>query len=78
MPAMSAAQIANELDISRSYLYYLKNSGVINLNYNEGKPVWTAEVAEDIRKYMSSKKATVDKKTAPPYKTTKINNRRYL
>ena len=78
MATMTATQIADELDISHSYLYYLKNNGAFDLNYNDGKPIWSAEVVDEIKEYMSSKKTTDDKEVAPPYRTTKINNRRYL
>ena len=38
----SATQMAKKLDISRSYLYYLKEKGIIELEVNEkGKTLWT-------------------------------------
>lgn len=78
MNLMTATQIANKLDISRSYLYYLKNNGVFDLSYNNGKPVWSEEVIHKIKQYMSEKKVSEKKEVLPPYKTIKINNRRYL
>lgn len=79
MPTISATQIANELDISRSYLYYLKNNGAFELKKEDGKPVWSTELISEIRKYIESKKSTEEKEPIQlPYKTTKINNRRYL
>mgnify|MGYP002801727602 CR=1 FL=1 len=36
---MTATQIARELDISRSYLYYLKNNGAFQVELDEnGRP----------------------------------------
>ncbi|ONI45251.1 DNA adenine methylase [Candidatus Epulonipiscioides gigas] len=78
MAIITATQIANELDISRSYLYYLTNNGAFDLNYIEGKPVWSAEVINEIKKYLDSKKVTDEKEVISPYKVIKINNRRYL
>lgn len=76
----SATQIAKKLDISRSYLYYLKENGVIELEVNEkGRTVWTESVYNQLKEYI--KKCNSDEKQVianVPYKTTKINNRRYL
>ncbi len=76
----SATQMAKKLDISRSYLYYLKDSGVIELEVNEkGRAVWTDAVYHQLREYI--KKNNVEEKQEAvelPYKTTRINNRRYL
>lgn len=76
----SATQMAKKLDISRSYLYYLKENGVIDVAVNEnGKTMWTEEVYLKLKEYI--KKNSVAEKTEeiePPYRTIKINNRRYL
>ena len=76
----TATQIAKKLDISRSYLYYLKENGLIEIELNEkGRPMWTEEVYDRLKEYI--KKNNVEEKPevqALPYKTTKINNRRYL
>ncbi len=76
----SATQMAKKLDISRSYLYYLKDNGVIEIEVNEkGKTMWTEAVYHQLKEYI--KKNNILKKPEmieAPYKTTKINNRRYL
>ena len=76
----TATQIAKKLDISRSYLYYLKENGLIEIELNEkGRPMWTEEVYDRLKEYI--KKNNVEEKPEVqelPYKTTKINNRRYL
>ncbi len=76
----SATQIAKKLNISRSYLYYLKDNGVIEFEVNEnGRIMWTEEVYNRLKDYIK-KNNILEKKEAVelPYKTTKINNRRYL
>ncbi len=78
MTVLTATQIANELDISRSYLYYLKGNGVFELEYNNGKPVWSTSILDEIRIFLSNKKSIEPIEEKPSYKTTKINNRRYL
>ena len=76
----SATQMAKKLDISRSYLYYLKNNGVVEFEINEkGKIMWTEAVYHQLKGYI--KKNNIKEKhevVEMPYKTTKINNRRYL
>ena len=76
----SATQLAKKLDISRSYLYYLKDNGVVEVEISEnGRAIWTEEVFHQLKEYL--KKNNNAEKTEPfepPYKMTKINNRRYL
>lgn len=76
----SATQLAKKLDISRSYLYYLKDNGVVEVEISEnGRAIWTEEVFHQLKEYL--KKNNNAEKTEPfepPYKMTKVNNRRYL
>lgn len=75
----SATQIAKKLNISRSYLYYLKDSEIVNPEMGEnGRLVWTEAAVNQIYEYIQ--KGNIDKlsKDEPEYKTIKINNRRYL
>jgi len=76
----SATQMAKKLDISRSYLYYLKDNGVIELEVNEnGRIMWTEEVYHQLKEYIKKNNIPKEQKVVElPYKTTKINNRRYL
>lgn len=75
---MTATQIAKELDISRSYLYYLKNCGVLDIKFQKnGRPIWDNKILEQLKNYIKSKKVVCEK-IELPYKTIKINNRRYL
>ena len=49
----TATQIAKKLDISRSYLYYLKENGLIEIELNEkGRPMWTEEVYDRLKEYI--------------------------
>lgn len=78
----SATQLARKLDISRSYLYYLKDNGVIEVEINDnGRVIWNEEAYQKLSEYIKKNKANrfVDSKEIPKEcKTTKINNRRYL
>lgn len=78
----SATQLAKKLDISRSYLYYLKDNGVVEVEINDnGRVIWNEEAYQKLSEYIKKNKAdtSAEYKDAPKeYKTTKINNRRYL
>ena len=78
----SATQLAKKLDISRSYLYYLKDNGVIEFDKNNsGKVIWDEDVFCKLQDYISKnndKKIARKTKVAKEYKTININNRRYL
>ena len=78
----SATQLAKKLDISRSYLYYLKDNGVVEVEINDnGRVIWNEEAYQKLSEYIKKNKAdsSDEPKYAPKeYKTTKINNRRYL
>lgn len=79
MVRMSATKIANELDIARSYLYYLKDNNVFKLKItNDGRLIWDDEVIPQIREYLNNEKSDKKVSEQPKYKTSKINNRRYL
>lgn len=76
----SATQMAKKLNISRSYLYYLKNNGVVELEVNKnGRTIWTEAVYHKLREYIKKNNMMEKQEVIElPYKTTKINNRRYL
>lgn len=45
----SATQLARKLDISRSYLYYLKDNGVIEVEINDnGRVIWNEEAYQNL------------------------------
>ena len=78
----SAIQLARKLDISRSYLYYLKDNAAIEVEVNDnGRIVWSEEAYLKLKEYIKKNKENIAAKTegiVREYKTTKINNRRYL
>ena len=78
----SATQLAKKLDISRSYLYYLKDNGVVEVEINDnGRVIWNEEAYRKLSEYIKKNKADSSdelKDASKEYKTTKINNRRYL
>ena len=78
----SAIQLARKLDISRSYLYYLKDNAAIEVEVNDnGRIVWNEEAYLKLKEYIKKNKENIAAKTegiVREYKTTKINNRRYL
>ena len=76
----SATQMAKKLGISRSYLYYLKDHGVVEPEIDaNGKPVWSDDIYYKLKGYIKKNRMTEKAEpNEPPYKTIKINNRRYL
>ena len=78
----SAGQLARKLDISRSYLYYLKDNAAIEVEVSDnGRIVWNEEAYLKLKKYIKKNRKDIVAKTEKivrEYKTIKINNRRYL
>ncbi|MDR0426371.1 MAG: Dam family site-specific DNA-(adenine-N6)-methyltransferase [Clostridiales bacterium] len=77
MPQVSRTQILNELKLSHSTLYYLLEAHGICVPMTEsGRYIWSDEILETLRQLIKTQQATpLQEKT---YKTTLINNRRYL
>lgn len=74
----SATQLANKLNISRSYLYQLKDNGICQPSISpENKIIWNEVVYNQIYDYLKNKETMPDE-YKKSYKTTKINNRRFL
>lgn len=76
----SATQMAKKLGISRSYLYYLKDHGVVEPEIDvNGKHVWSDDIYYKLKDYIKKNRITEKAEpNEPPYKTIRINNRRYL
>lgn len=76
----TATQLAKKLKISRSYLYYLKDNSSVKIGTDEhGRVRWTEEVCLSLERYIKTRrKKGKAVPHVPPYKTTSINNRRYL
>ena len=53
----SATQLAKKLDISRSYLYYLKDNGVVETEMNaNGRVIWSEEAYQKLSEYIKKNK----------------------
>ena len=53
----SATQLAKKLDISRSYLYYLKDNGVVEVEINDnGRVIWNEEAYQKLSEYIKKNK----------------------
>lgn len=74
-----ATEMANKLNISRSYLYYLKDT-VVNVKKTEqGRYIWDDEVYEYLKEYIKKNRPEeVHVESDKTFKTFTINNRRYL
>ena len=71
-------RIASELNLSRSTFYYLVKNGLISVpTTSTGRYIWDEQTISKMREALSAKS---EKPTegAPKFKTTNINNRRYL
>ena len=76
--SLTSNQILKELSISRSTFYYLLKNKLISIPTTEnGRYIWSEESFDDLRKSLKLKELT-ENAEEPKYKTTKINNRRYL
>lgn len=79
MGKWTATKIAKELDISRSYLYYLKENGIVEVPVSpDGKLLWTQETLQQARAYLERTREEPEPPAKPPYPTIQISNRRYL
>ena len=53
----SATKLAQKLDISRSYLYYLKDNSAIEFEMNEkGRVIWNEEAYRKLQEYIKKNK----------------------
>lgn len=74
----TAADMARKLDISRSYLYYLKDHRKELFEIGENnKVLWDDALYERLQEYIR-KNHTQEFVLLPEYKTIHINNRRFL
>lgn len=76
--AITSNDVLKELGISRSTFYYLLKNNLISVSTTEtGRYVWDEETMENLRKIIQLRESS-EKAEEPQFKTTKINNRRYL
>ena len=77
--ALTSKEILKKLNLSRSTFYYLLKNNLVSIPTTEtGRYVWDDSVIDEITKALSNKTIEVTEDSLPKYKTTKINNRRYL
>ncbi len=75
---MSAREIVDKLNISRSTFYYMIKNGIVNLEQTaSGRYVWNENVCAELKNAIKDKENSKET-NEPTYKTTQINNRRYL
>lgn len=63
---------------SKSCTNLLRQDGVFKLISINGKSQWDTSIIEKVRIFLSENKKEKHKEITLPYKTIKINNRRYL
>lgn len=81
MGTYTATEMARKLNISRSYLYYLKDKGLFPVETEpDGKLIWTEEIYKILEEYLEQNHPEPEevKEEPPEYRTIQINNRRYL
>ncbi len=80
MPStLSSNEILKELNISRSTFYYLLKHHLINLSTTStGRYIWDENAITQIKALLKEAPADNGVVSKPAYKTTQINNRRYL
>lgn len=77
--ALSSNEILKELNISRSTFYYLLKHHLIELpTTSTGRYVWNENTISQIKALLKEAPADNEVVSKPAYKTTQINNRRYL
>ena len=77
--ALSSNEILKELNISRSTFYYLLKHRLIELpTTSTGRYVWDEKSISQLKTMLKEAPADNTAASEPAYKTTQINNRRYL
>lgn len=77
--ALSSNEILKELNISRSTFYYLLKHHLIELpTTSTGRYIWDEKSISQLKTILKEALADNTAVSEPAYKTTQINNRRYL
>lgn len=75
---LSANEIVEDLNISRSTFYHVIKNEIVNLERTpSGRYIWTETVRNELKVAIEEQKEK-HTRTTPKLKTSKINNRRYL
>lgn len=79
MESLTSARIFEELQLSRSTFYYLVKNNIIQTKMtSSGRYIWDEEAICNIKEQLNQKNTKIAIDEIPMYKTTQINNRRYL
>lgn len=77
--ALTSSEVLKELNISRSTFYYwLKNNLVTIPTSPSGRYIWEESFLLDLKRRLQERRAEEEPISEPKFKTTQINNRRYL
>ena len=75
----TSSEILKELNLSRSTFYYLLKNNLIEVPTTEtGRYIWDEETLSSLKETIASMFQAKEPDPVPAYKTTAINNRRYL
>ena len=75
----TSSEILKELNLSRSTFYYLLKNNLIEVPTTEtGRYIWDEDTLSSLKETIDSMFQAKEPEPAPTYKTTAINNRRYL
>lgn len=76
--SLTSAEVLKELNISRSTFYYLLKNNLLNIPISQsGRYIWDRDYILQLKSKLEERNSNHTEE-APNYKTTKINNRRYL
>ncbi|MDD5022302.1 MAG: Dam family site-specific DNA-(adenine-N6)-methyltransferase [Endomicrobiaceae bacterium] len=79
MDTLTTVEVSKKLNIPRSSLYYLMNTGQIVFPVKKSNhSLWTPKLISKLQTLIEQKNLPKEQETILPYKTTEINNRRYL
>jgi adenine-specific DNA-methyltransferase len=79
MEILTAVEVGKKLNIPISLLYYLMNTGKISLPDKKSScTIWTTQLVSKLQNLIEQKYLPKEQKSNLDYKTTAINNRRYL
>ncbi len=74
---LTSSEVLRKLNLSRSTFYYMLKNNMVSVPTTEsGRYIWDEELLASLKEKMAS--FSREEPAEPPYKTTNINNRRYL
>lgn len=74
---LTSSEVLRKLNLSRSTFYYMLKNNMVSVPTTEsGRYIWDEELLASLKEKMAS--FTREESAEPSYKTTNINNRRYL